>query len=160
MYKIMIIEDDNTIRNELSVYLTKYNYEVITPINFSNIIEDVTKAKPHLILLDLNLPYYDGHYICKEIRKTSNTPIIVVTSRDSQLDELLSINLGADDYITKPYNPQILLARISGVIKRSYDANNANILQLNNIELNISKSTLSTNDNVTDLTKNELRIIH
>ncbi len=128
MKKIMIIEDTEGIREELKTLLTRYGYKVIAPQTFENIIEDIQEEKPHLILLDINLPVFDGFYICRETRKTSNIPIIIVTSRDSEIDELMSMNLGADDFVTKPYNTQILLARISSVLKRTYsDMENSDI---------------------------------
>jgi len=97
--KIIIIEDTETIRQELATFLNRYGYEVIAPTNFENIISIIEKEEPNLILLDINLPVFDGFYICREVRKTSQVPIIVVTSRDSDMDELMSMNLGADDFI-------------------------------------------------------------
>ena len=113
------------------------------------------------MLLDLNLPVYDGYYICREVRKENKElPIIIVTSRDSDMDELISMNLGADDFITKPYNLQILLARIARVLHRAYESSSANQLMINDITLDIGKSTLSYHGESIDLTKNELRIMH
>ncbi|MGL5085183.1 MAG: response regulator, partial [Clostridium sp.] len=123
MNKILIVEDTEKIRNELRDLLIRYGYEAYAPTDFNNIVQHVNEEKPHLILLDINLPVYDGYYICREIRKTSDVPIIIVTSRDSEMDELMSMNLGADDFVTKPYNIQILLARISSIIKRTYKNN-------------------------------------
>lgn len=120
MGKIVIIEDDEAIREELQNFLIKYGYEVKAPISMDNIIKYVENENASLILLDINLPMYDGYYICREIRKTSDVPIIIVTSRDSETDELISMNLGADDFITKPYNTEILLARITNILKRTY----------------------------------------
>ena len=117
MTKIFIIEDEKTIRDELSIFLSRYGYEVEAPTEFENIIDCVKEKKPNLILLDINLPIFDGYYICREIRKFSDVPIIIVTSRDSDIDELMSMNLGADDFVTKPYNTQILLARIESILK-------------------------------------------
>ena len=119
MKKILIIEDDEVIREELQNFLIKYGYEVKAPIDLNNIIKYVENEHANLILLDINLPLYDGYYICREIRKTSDVPIIIVTSRDSDVDELMSINLGADDFITKPYNTEILLARITNILKKN-----------------------------------------
>ena len=160
MYRIMIIEDNEKIRNELCDFLSKNGYEAIGPDDFEHILEAIQKDKPDLLLLDLNLPVYDGHYICREVRKTSNLPIIIVTSRDSDMDELISMNLGADDFVTKPYNLQILLARLSRVLQRSYEHSSSNILNIHDIALDISKSTLSYQGQSVDLTKNELRIMH
>ena len=120
MDKIIIIEDTEAIREELKTFLTRYGYEVVALSSFENVIEDIEKSNANLILLDINLPVFDGYYICREIRKKSDIPIIIVTSRDNEMDELMSMNLGADDFITKPYNTQILLARISSILRRTY----------------------------------------
>lgn len=160
MYQIMIIEDNEKIRNELSDFLMKNGYQTSTPSDFEHILEEIHSKKPHLLLLDLNLPVVDGHFICREVRKTSNMPIIIVTSRDSDMDELISLNLGADDFISKPYNLQVLLAHLSSVLKRVYESGKSNTLTIGNIELDISKSVLNYNDKSVDLTKNELRIMH
>lgn len=161
MYKIMVIEDNEKIRLELCDFLAKNGYETIPCDDFEHVLAFIENMKPNLILLDLNLPIVDGHYICREIRKgNSELPIIIVTSRDSDIDELVSMNLGADDFITKPYNLQILLARISRIMKRSYENNTSNSILINDITLDISKSMLSYQGKASDLTKNELRIMH
>lgn len=118
--KIVIIEDNPKIRSELKVFLEKYGYTVACIEDFENAVQAALKEEPHLILLDINLPAYDGYYICKELRKVSSVPVIVVTSRDSDADELMSMHFGADDFITKPYNTQILLARIGALLNRTY----------------------------------------
>lgn len=160
MYKIAIIEDAEIIRNELKTYLTKYGYEVFTPTNFENIFNYIESIKPDLILLDINLPVFDGYYICKELRKKSSVPIIIVTSRDNDVDELMSMNLGADDFIAKPYNTQILLARISAILKRIYGKDStSHILSYKGLNLNLSNGTINYKNNSIDLTKNEIRII-
>lgn len=158
--RIMIVEDNEKIRNELSGFLNKNGYETLTPSDFSNVLSLIDQEKPDLLLLDLNLPVLDGHFICREVRKTSSLPILIVTSRDSEIDELVSMNLGADDFITKPYNLQILLARISSVLKRVYSNTNHNILNVKGVQLDISKSVVSYESKSSDLTKNELRILH
>ncbi|MGM9973572.1 MAG: response regulator transcription factor, partial [Clostridiaceae bacterium] len=112
-----------------------------------------------LILLDINLPVFDGYHICREIRKISDVPIIVVTSRDSEMDELMSMNLGADDFITKPYNTQILLARITSLLRRTQGANLQDIITYNDLKLNLSNGSISYNGNTAELTKNELKIL-
>lgn len=161
MYKIMIVEDNEKIRNELSDFLGKNGYEACICVDFDHVLEQITQASPNLILLDLNLPVFDGHYICREVRKQNNNlPIIIVTSRDSDMDELISMNLGADDFVTKPYNLQILLARMSRVLKRTYEQGNGNVLTIHDITLDISKSVIIYKNETIDLTKNELRIMH
>lgn len=160
MKKLMIIEDSEVIRQELSSLLSKYGYEVIAPDNFDNIINEIETQNPNLILLDINLPVFDGFYICREVRKISNVPIIIVTSRDSDMDELMSMNLGADDFVTKPYNTQILLARISSVLKRAYgDTENMDILTYKELQLNLSKGTIHAFGNTLEISKNELKIL-
>ena len=147
MKKIIIIEDDEVIREELQEFLKKYGYEVKAPIDFNNIIEYVRNENANLILLDINLPVFDGYYICREIRKISDAPIIIVTSRDSEVDELMSMNLGADDFITKPYNIEILLARIINILKRTYGNLKTNsILKYKDFNLNLSNATVIYNE--------------
>lgn len=158
--KIIIIEDDMKIRNELSQFLNKYGYETFAPTSFENIVNDVLGANANLILLDINLPIYDGYYFCREIRKASAIPIIIVTSRDSEVDELMSMNLGADDFVTKPYNTQILLARISSVLKRVYSTEATQEITYSGLTLDISKSMVSFEDREIELTKNEVRILN
>ena len=112
-----------------------------------------------MILLDINLPVFDGYYICREIRSKSDVPIIIVTSRDSEMDELMSMNLGADDFITKPYNTQILLARISSILRRVNNST-SQLLTHNGLNLNLSSGSISYNNNISELTKNELKILN
>lgn len=160
MEKIIIIEDDDVIREELKNFLQKYGYDVKTPVEFNNIVKYVESENASLILLDINLPVYDGFYICREIRKTSDVPIIVVTSRDSDVDELISMNLGADDFVTKPYNTEILLARISNLLRRTYgNLKNNNILNYKDFSLNLSNATITHKDKSLELTKNEVKIL-
>ena len=124
MAKIFLIEDDRSLREQLMFYLQGYGYQCVASNDFSDIINLVLLEKPDLVLLDINLPEQDGYHICREIRKESMVPIIVVTSRATDLDELMSINLGADDFITKSYNTQILLARIAALLRRQESINN------------------------------------
>ncbi|KFX59048.1 response regulator transcription factor [Clostridium botulinum] len=160
MFKIMIIEDNKTIRERLADLLIKYGYEVFLPKDFTNIIEDFNKNNPHLILLDINLPIFDGFHFCKEIRKHSNIPIIFVTSRDSNMDEIMSMTVGGDDFITKPYDSQILIARITAVLRRSYNNLSNDILEYKGVSLNLGKGNVTYQNKTIDLTKNELKILH
>ncbi|MCR1950366.1 MULTISPECIES: response regulator transcription factor [unclassified Clostridium] len=158
--KIFIIEDEEKIRNELCTFLNRYGYEASYSLNFENIVEEFMKEKYHLVLLDINLPYYDGYYICREIRRRSSVPIIVVTSRDSEVDELMSMNLGADDFITKPYNTQILLARISSIIRRTYNNSDSEVLEYRGLLHNLSTSEAEYDNKRIELSKNESRILY
>ncbi|PRR83570.1 response regulator transcription factor [Clostridium vincentii] len=160
MEKIFIIEDEEKIRKELSTFLTRYGYECDYSRDFENIVHIALESNAHIILLDINLPYYDGFYICREIRKKLNVPVIIVTSRQSEIDELMSMNLGADDFIIKPYNTQILLARISSVLKRTYHNSDNDILIYKGLTFNISTSSMKFNDEEIELTKNESKILN
>ena len=159
--KILIVEDDEKLRKELKIFLEKNGYQVTVIEEFQNTIEDILKENADLVLLDINLPYIDGEYICKEVRKMSNVPIIIVTSRESELDELISLNNGADQYVTKPYNIQILLAKISGLLRRTKNIESSqNKINCGDFILNISKSIIEKEDTKIELTKNELKILH
>ena len=160
MFKIFIVEDELTIRTELKTLLEKYGYECITTDDFTSVLSAIEAASPHLILLDINLPHFDGYHICREIRSHSQIPIIIVTSRNSDVDELMSMNLGADDFITKPYHTQILLARIAALLKRSYLTDHESQLEHNGVILSLSDSTITANGQTAELTKNELKILH
>ncbi|OOM80602.1 response regulator protein GraR [Clostridium puniceum] len=161
MSKIMIIEDSENIKKELIEILMRYGYEAYAPTDFENIVRIALRDQPDLILLDINLPYYDGYYICREIRKEKDIPIIIVTSRDSEMDEIMSMNLGADDFVTKPYNTQILLARITAVLRRTSGNNlDYEIVEHKGLKLNITNGSISFSESKVDLTKNELKILH
>lgn len=159
MSKIVIIEDTETIREELKTFLITYGFEAIAPANFENIIQETLNETPDLILLDINLPIFDGYYICREIRKQSDVPIIVVTSRDNEMDELMSMNLGADDFITKPYNTQILLARIETILRRVQGSSMRDTLVYNDLKLNLSNGSVTYKGEKAELTKNEIKIL-
>ncbi|WP_040214293.1 response regulator transcription factor [Clostridium polynesiense] len=160
MQTIFVVEDDLKIKTELMTLLKRYGYKCIESKEFENIVEEVLKSDAQLVLLDINLPFFDGYHVCREIRKKSHIPIIVVTSRDSEMDELMSMNLGADDFITKPYNTQILLARISSLLKRAYNMDTIKTLTHKGVTLDLSKSTASYEGKEVELTKNELRILN
>ena len=156
----MIVEDHEPIRNELKILLSKYGYEIIVLDRFDTVVEDCLREDVDLILLDINLPFYDGYYVCRTIREKSEVPIIVVTSRDSEMDELMSINLGADDFVTKPYNTQILLARISAMLKRTQKETVNDSLQYKGLKLQLNNSTVIYKDHEIELSKNEIRILY
>lgn len=160
MQKILIIEDDEKLRKELETFLNKNGFIATSLKKFDNAVEDILNEKADLLLLDINLPYTDGEFICKEIRKISNVPIIMVTSRDSEMDELLSLNYGADQYVTKPYNIQILLAKIVGLLKRNQNAgNNPDKIDCGEFVLNTAGWIIEKEDNKVELTKNEYKIL-
>lgn len=159
MKKIFIIEDDVIIREELSKLLESYGYISSFSDDFKNIVATAIDSEADLILLDINLPFYDGYHVCREIRKVSELPIIVVTSSNDDMSELMSMNLGADDFVSKPYNIQILLARISAIIKRTSKSLDNHIISHLGLSLNLSKSSMSFEGKESELTKNELKIL-
>ena len=161
MQKILIIEDDKKIRTELENYLNKNGFLAKGLEKFDNTIEDILKENADLVLLDINLPYRGGEFVCKEIRKKSDVPIIMVTSRDNEIDELMSLNYGADQYVTKPYNIQILLAKINGLLKRNQKLD-AEIQKIDcdGFTLNIAERVIEKEDKKIELTKNEYTILY
>lgn len=160
MQKILIVEDDEKLRNELEIFLNNNGYDSMSLKSFENTLNDILEINPKLLLLDINLPLVDGEYICKEIRKKSNMPIIIVTSKDNEIDELLSINNGADHYITKPFNIHILLAKINSLLRRTNMANeNMDIMDAEDFILNLNKSTIEKDGKIIELTRNEFRIL-
>lgn len=156
MKKIMIIEDDTIISKELYELLVNAGYEALILKDFSNAKEEILKSNIDLILLDINIPYQNGEQLLKEIRKESNIPVIMVTSRASETDEILSISYGADDYIIKPYSPTILLLRIQNIFKRL--DNSTEVLKYKDLEVSPSRGTLSSSNKELELTKNEMLI--
>lgn len=158
MQKILIIEDEIKIREELGNFLKNNGYDVFTIDNFDNTLKDILSKDSDLILMDVNIPGVNGMHLCREIRKEVKTPIIVVTSRNSEMDELICMNYGADDFITKPYNLQILLAHIEAVLKRSKPGV-SNFLEYMGMKINLSKGVLEYDGDSIVLTKNELSIL-
>ncbi len=152
----MIVEDDKIISEELTHLLETSGYNVITLTNYDNTLEDILNSNFDLLLLDINLPKVNGEFLLKEIRKVSNVPIIMLTSRALETDEVLSMSYGADDYITKPYNPTILLLRIANIFRRM--EKNVNSLNYDDIKVYQNKGILVRNDKELDLTKNEMLI--
>lgn len=161
MHTVMIIDDNEQLQNEIGNVLVSNGYSISKPKTFENISQLVKESSPSLILLDINLPGNDGFKVCTEIRSFSRIPIIFITSRNTNIDELMGITLGGDDFITKPYNTQILLARISSLIKRAYPNEKlTEIIEHNGVKVNILSSTVECNNKVIELTKNELKILH
>lgn len=158
----MIVEDDKNIRDELEVVLKNAMYEVIKVTEFKNTVNIFKSEKPNLVLLDINLPEISGLQICVKIRAFSNVPIIFVTSYNTSANELNCITMGGDDYITKPYNSAILLARISTILKRVYGnyENKSCLLTHNGMELNVATGIIKYKDKTEELTRNELKIMY
>ena len=160
MTKILVVEDDHQIQQELVLLLKRNGFEAQALTSFESVPQQIIAAHPDLVLLDLNLPGIDGQQICREVRQLSNVPIIVVTSRNTDLDELMVLSLGADDFIAKPYNTQILLMHITSVLRRTNsDVTTGTKLSHAGVTLDSSSCKVSANQKSVELTKNELRIL-
>lgn len=160
MIKILVVEDDHQIQQELVLLLQRNGFEAQALTSFESVPQQIVAAHPDLVLLDLNLPGIDGQQICREVRQLSNVPIIVVTSRNTDLDELMVLSLGADDFIAKPYNTQILLMHITSVLRRANsDVTTGTKLSHAGVTLDSSSCKVSANQKSVELTKNELRIL-
>lgn len=155
---IIIVEDTQKLREELSIYLEKNGFKTILITDFTNVKEQIINTKEKdLILLDINLPNLDGEYLLKELRKEIDTPIIMVTSKNTEIDELLCIEYGADDFITKPFSPRILLARITRLLERNTKVQKE--ITYKDMTINITKSQIERKNKKIELSKNELKIL-
>lgn len=161
IYKIFIVEDNLKAIKELEILLKRYGFEIICAKDFSNIPLQVQNVKPHLILLDINLPQYDGFFICQNIRAVSKVPIIIVTARDSDVDTIMGIRLGADDYIKKPYSPEILVVKVQAVLRRVYEMASADesCMKYKGLFFDLKDYSLRYEDKAVELTKNEVKIL-
>lgn len=159
MQQIMIIEDDPAIREELTLLLKNEGYRPLPVEDFTDIAGQVIQSRPDLILLDIGLPERDGFSLCANLRRSADVPIIFVTSRDSSLDEIQALSLGGDDYITKPYNIPVLMARIKAILRRNGKASETEIIEAKGLRLNLAKGTVSAGTKTVILTRNELQIL-
>lgn len=158
--RICIIEDDNALRTELAhiLELSDMSADMVTS-HFDQAATHVIATQPDCVILDLKLPQTDGHKICRDIRTKSAVPIIMLTSSESEFDEVLSMNIGADDYVVKPYRPAVLLAHIQAALRRSAQLRSDTILTYKDVELNTSQATVSYHGKSAQLTRNEQRIL-
>lgn len=160
MFKLMIVEDDCIIQQALQTELKKWDYHVHCVTNFHDVMADFLEFEPQLVLLDVNLPAFNGYHWCQEIRKLSQIPIIFVTSRDETMDLVMAIQLGADDYIQKPFQLSIVTAKVQALLRRTYDFNEpVQFMSVGQIVLKANESRLTAGEASVDLTRNELRII-
>ncbi|OPL09680.1 MAG: PhoB family transcriptional regulator [delta proteobacterium ML8_F1] len=160
MYKIMIVEDDLSLANELTEHLKKWDYQIFSVQDFKNINEQFVNLQPHLVLLDINLPYYDGYYWCHAIRRLSRVPIIFISSISDNMNMIMAINMGGDDFVIKPFNIDLLVSRIQALLRRSYSyLEELDVIEHRGVVLSLSRSTLDYNGKTLDLTRNEYRIL-
>lgn len=162
MIDIFIIEDDSALSREISLTLNKWGYNVESVKDFENITNEVLESNTKLILMDVNLPCYDGFYWCSQIRKFLKVPIIFISSRDNDMDIIMSVNMGGDDYITKPFSPQVLVAKVQAILRRTYSYNSglkSEIIKFKDVTLNLVEGKVYYKDKSDELTKNELKIM-
>ncbi|MFJ9463042.1 response regulator transcription factor [Viridibacillus arvi] len=160
-FNIMIVEDEQKIAQMIEENLIKWGYDVFSVKDFQKVEEEYLSVKPHLVLLDINLPYYDGFYWCEKIRKYSNVPIIFVSSRNEKMDIMMAINMGGDDFIQKPFSMDILVTKINAIVRRTYTylSPSLNVLKHNELTLNLKNSTVMFGEKEIELTKNEFKIL-
>ena len=158
MKRILVLEDEENIRDEIVILLGTSGYKAETITNFENTVEDILESSPDMVLLDINLPYKNGKDILREVRQKSDVPVIMVTSSDAQRDELISMGYGADDYVTKPYNPTLLLLRIGNIFKRL--GGSTEIGEYRSVKIDFRRSMIIGKDGIeTVISKNEMLIL-
>jgi DNA-binding response OmpR family regulator len=162
MYRIMVIEDEKKIRDIIKNSLEKWDFEVYTVNDFNNIFEECVKNNPKLVLMDINLPFCDGFYWCNKIRSISKVPVIFLSSRSTNMDIVMAINMGGDDYITKPFSLDVLTAKINAILRRtySYGETNMDTLDYKGVVLSLKDNMLYYKEKTIDLTKNEFKILY
>lgn len=161
MYKILIVEDDRTIAAAMSACLGQWGYECLAVRDFSNVYKEFLDFKPHVVLMDISLPFYNGYYWCAQIRKVSKVPMIFISSQGEPMDMVMAMNMGADDYMTKPFDLTVLTAKVTALVRRTYDYQGdvQQGLAFGSAFLDTSEAALYVGDAHVDLTKNEFRIL-
>lgn len=160
MQKIMIVEDDEVISSTLKKHLEKWNFEVYVVEDFEHVMEVFLDYQPTLVLLDISLPFYNGYHWCQEMRKVSEIPIIFISSTNENMNIVMAMNMGADDFINKPFDLNVITAKIQAMIRRTYSfSKQFHILTYKELILNLLEATVSYHDQVIELTKNELKIM-
>lgn len=160
MYKILLVEDDCALSDILKKNIISWNYDVYCVQNFQNIIEEFEKFQPHLVLLDIILPFYNGYHWCTELRKISNVPIIFLSSASDNMNIVMAMQMGGDDFIAKPVDTTVLIAKIQAILRRTYDMNDtAFTLEHRGVVLNLNNNTIAYSGESIELTKNEFRIL-
>ena len=160
MHKILLVEDDEVIRQQVKKMLEQWDYEVVLVEDFMEVLSIFVKVEPHLVLMDIGLPLFNGYHWCQEIRKVSKVPIMFLSSRDQAMDIVMAINMGGDDFVTKPFDQNVLLAKIQGLLRRSYEfGKDQSLLEYMGVILNLKAMDLVYQGEVVSLTKNEFQIL-
>ena len=160
MYKILIVEDDNTIAERLASHLKKWNYKTVCVRDFKNVTEEFKKTDPQLVILDIGLPFYNGFYWCSELHRNSRVPVVFISSAADNMNIVMAMNMGGDDFIAKPFDMSVLTAKIQALLRRTYDfAEQVGVIEHNGAKLNTSEAALYVGQNRVELTRNEYRIL-
>lgn len=160
MYKILIIEDDAVISEQVSRYLARWGYETACAEDFENILPQFVSFAPQLVLLDIGLPFYNGYYWCSEIRKVSQVPVVFVSSASDNMNIVMAMNMGGDDFIVKPFDLEVLLAKVQAILRRTYAfQNQSTVMEHRNVILNLADMSLLYQGTKLELSKNEFRIL-
>jgi two-component system response regulator protein BraR/BceR len=160
MYRIYIVEDDKGIAQAIKAQAEMWDLNCLCAGNFRNILSEFAEFNPHLVLMDISLPFYNGYHWCKEIRKVSKVPIIFISSASDNMNIVMAMNMGADDFIAKPFDANVLMAKIQALLRRTYDFSEAvPVLEHRGALLNTGDNTLTYNDEKIELSKNEYRIL-
>ena len=160
MHKILLVEDDQVIRQQVGKLLSEWGFQVILVEDFMEVLSLFVQSEPHLVLMDIGLPLFNGYHWCQEIRKISKVPIMFLSSRDQAMDIVMAINMGADDFVTKPFDQQVLLAKVQGLLRRSYEfGRDESLLEYSGVILNTKSMDLHYQGEVLSLTKNEFQIL-
>lgn len=160
MYRILVVEDDEIIARSVKRHLESWNYEVACVEDFSNIMALFTEVEPHLVLMDIKLPYFNGYHWCTEIRKVSKVPIIFLSSASDNMNIVMAVNMGADDFVAKPFDLDVLTVKIQAMLRRTYDfIGQSSVMEHRGALLNLTEATLVYEDEKVELTKNELKIL-
>lgn len=160
MYRILVVEDDRAIADAITSLLSTWDMSAHTATDFRNILSEFASFEPHLILLDIRLPFYNGYHWCQEIRRVSKVPIIFISSASDSMNIVMAMNMGADDFIAKPFDMNVLLAKVQALLRRTYDfAADASLLEHHGAILNIGDGTLTYMGETIPLSKNEYRIL-
>ena len=160
MYRILIVEDDKTIADTLTGHLCKWGYEARAVDDFDRVMEIFTAFDPQLVLMDIVLPFYNGYHWCSQIRSISKVPVIFLSSASDNMNIIMAMNMGADDFIPKPVDLNVMIAKIQAVLRRTYDrSNQVPVLECGGAVLNLNDTTLNWNNQKIELTRNEFRIL-
>ena len=159
-YRIFIVEDDAVIAGEVIGYLTRWGYEVVCAQDFRDVLTEFTKCKPHLVLLDIGLPFYNGYHWCAQIRQISQVPVIFVSSASDNMNIVMAVNMGGDDFVIKPFELEVLSAKVQALLRRTYTfRNQTDVCEYNGLILDLSDASLLVNGQKLELTRNEFRIM-